>query len=118
MIKWHVGKTIYVLGMVLAVNSANELALPWSWRSASIAVLLGLVGGGFMQLVRADRGTLDWPQALGEWGLCAVGAFLAFAAAVHMESSVPKVWGSSVIGGCAGSEFVVRVIRTRKNGNR
>jgi len=99
--------------MVAAVEVAPAIAdtIPWTWGSATIAVLLGLIGGGFVQLTRVERQSLDLIQAAGEWGMCGVGSFVAFNSATHLEYSIPIVWTSSILGGCAGSEFVNRVVQ-------
>ena len=103
-------KKSYVLMMLGLVEAAPKLstALPWSWTNVGISTMLALIGGGFMQLTRAEKNALPWKQAIGEWGLCAVAGFIVHAPAIERfsQDSIGMVWTTSVLAGCVGSKVV------------
>lgn len=102
-------KKWYALLMVAAVEAAPVVAsaTSWTWINALISTVLALIGGGFVQLTRAENDKLTQRQAIGEWMLCGVMGFVIHAPAVERFSdSIGMVWTVSVLAGCAGSKAI------------
>ena len=99
----------------IVIIAAVEIATSWPYASDSVGVVLAMLGGGMMQVRRAEKESLPIKQVVAEWVLCGLAGFATHAIVISQLDSVRMVWTACIFTGCLGSEGLYKESQRRAN---
>ena len=104
---------------ILAI-AVVELASGWPYASDAMGVAMAMLGGGMMQIRRAEKKKLTTRLIIAEWVLCGLAGFATHAIVSTQLESTRMVLTACIFSGCLGSEGLFkesqRRARNRDNG--